>query len=140
MFNCGKKIALYLANMMTYQNYQNYIQQLFTNSIIDEKSARLLNHALENKESFRPSRVTESVKNFKQSVSKQQITSLKNKDIDVKTPLTNGTQLQFNSWGAQQSMMQQQAFGFANDQNQQQQFYNNNQQQNAFGNNNTGFN
>lgn len=140
MFNCGKKIALYLANMMTYQNYQNYIQQLFTNSIIDEKSARLLNHALENKESFRPSRVTESVKNFKQSVSKQQITSLKNKDIDVKTPLTNGTQLQFNSWGAQQPMMQQQAFGFANDQNQQQQFYNNNQQQNAFGNNNTGFN
>ena len=140
MFNCGKKIALYLANMMTYQNYQNYIQQLFTNSIIDEKSARLLNHALENKESFRPSRVTESVKNFKQSVSKQQITSLKNKDIDVKTPLTNGTQLQFNSWGAQQSMMQQQAFGFANDQNQQQQFYNKNQQQNAFGNNNTGFN
>jgi len=69
----GQRIAQHICNLMTYNNYINYLQQLFTQGALTEAAVMQLKKCLDSQENKGPKRVSQSVASFKKSVSKTSV-------------------------------------------------------------------
>lgn len=86
-FELAKKIAAYICNIMTYNNYIVYCEQLYTNNVIDENAVILQKNCLSNKNNKDPKRqsISEQRHNFKSSVKKSDLQAFKYKEMACKS-------------------------------------------------------
>jgi hypothetical protein len=130
----GQRIAAHICNLMTYNNYMNYLQQLYTQELITEKAVIQMKNCLEYKEKSGPGRVSQSVATFKKSVTKGECLSVKLKQFDQGV-LAKEPQMQTNHGFIGMNNNQNNTFGQQHNNNFQNCPQNNfqNQQQNNMG-------
>ena len=130
---------------MTYNNYLNYLQQLYTNQVITENSVILQKKCIENCNKVNGGRqsIADAKREFKKSVNKDELYFKKNQEVACKVPtktiVNNNSNNLFNNGGFN-SNTNQFGGGFMM-QNRSQNFNNQNTNQFGFsGNNNFGLN